>query len=395
MKTRNYSIMTAVILLVLFLTGCSNETENLPQAEAQSVVLKLDLSGNATRAVATPTTGTTKELIFNDGYLFFVNDFDAITKRIEIKPAGYVPSLTDDQVIITSLTTGGGHEIEGVPGNSTKVYMIGNIPADVTVPAIGDIKDVQALSIAVGTQNDVNGTTTVSLYGTGPITDYATPVDNRKQAVIDVEVIAGRIELSKLTALAAGNIKSFKIDGVYINRYWPSITLDGKAATTALVNNNVTSSFPVTAAGTGTPYEGLKLHDGYGDTPLASTDNEAVPATGKAWVYNVLAPTAKLSDADTDAFERPRIIVRLSDIVLKDPTASTGYDVPMYLTMRLKTAAGTGEIASFDPGKIYQIDEVEFDENNLYDAPEKATISVNVTVTLVDWTIVSSGVILN
>lgn len=396
MKARNYSIMTVAILFILSLTGCSNESENIPQTDAQSVVIKLDLSGDKTRAVADPTTATTKELKFKDGYLFFVNEYDIITKRIEILPVGYAQPLTDDQIKIDLLTASQGHEIEGVPGSSTKVYMIGNIPSGVTVPTSGNIKDVQALPIAVGTQNDAAGSTTVSLYGTGDIKEYETPKPNAKQAAISVNVIAGRIELGKLTADEDGNIESFKIDGVYINRYCPEMTLDGKAASAAFVNNgDDTTNYPQTTAGTGTPYDGLKLHDWYG-TPLASTDNEAVPATNKVWAYNLLAPTAKLADTDTDGFERPRVIIRLSDIKLKNSGASSSaYNVPMYLTMRLKEASGTEEIASFEPGHVYQIDDVEFDEHNLYNAPEKSVISVGVTVTLVDWVLVSSGVILN
>jgi len=392
MKTKFYSMLTAVLLLAVSFTGCgTGEDEEIPFSETQSVLVKLDLlSGTKSRAVTSPTTSTTKELIFESGHVFFTAAAGSITKYYEILPDGGITNLANRKVTITDLTTG--IEITDIPANSTDVYMIGNIPDDVDVPTTGNISVVQALAISVGTQNHSGGSTKVSMYGAGDIVDGST--GDAKQAALDVEVIAGRIEMNKLTSSSSGNIDSYSVDAIYINCYYESIALDGSANPTTGVNNGgEISNYPIAESGSGTPYDGLKLHDWH-ELSLESVTKEAVPATGKAWVYNLLAPTTKITS--DDAFALPHIIVRLNNIKLtSDDAAKETYADPMYLTMRLKDKDSGKEITSFDPGKIYQIENVVFDETNLYDTPEKATIDVNVTITLVDWTIVSSGVILN
>lgn len=396
MKTKFYSMLTTVLLLAMSFTGCgTGDTEEIPSSETQSVLVKLELlNGTKSRAVASPTAGDSKNLIFESGHIFFTAAAGSITKHYEIIPSDGTTNLANSIVTISDLTTG--IEITEIPANSTNVYMIGNIPDDVDVPTTGNISVVQALDVSVGTQNHSDGSTKVSMYGTGAIMDSTNPDHsnnaNKKQAALDVEVIAGRIEMNKLTC--SDNIESYDVEAVYVNCYYPSIALDGSADPTTGVNNeDDVDNYPMAVSGTGTPYDGLNLHDWH-ETTLGSVTKEVIPATGKAWVYNLLAPTKKVfSD---DAFALPHIIVRLNNIKLtSDDAAKETYADPMYLTMRLKDKDSGKEIASFDSGKIYQIENVEFDETNLYDTPEKATIDVNVTITLVDWIIVSSGVILN
>ena len=387
----HFSTTTLFLLVLLFASGCSKGAEDLEkERESNSVMVKIDIrNGSKTRAVTSPTAMNDKELIFEDGYIFFTAQAGTITKHLRIIKDSETPGA--DEVNIGSLTTG--YEIEGVPSNSTNAYMIGNIPAGVTVPTSGNISEVSALIIHVGTQNNASGTTKVSIYGSGKITDPDSPSIDKKKADIHVAVIAGRIEIGKFTALSTGNIDSYEIDAVYTNYYYPEIRLNGSADPATFINNeNSMDNYPVGSA-IGTPYEGLGLHDWH-DTPLASVSKVVQPANGKVWAYNLLAPTIKL--VNDDKFARPRIIVRLNNIKLTaDATAGETYPDPMYLTMRLKDTETGYEITSFDPGNIYQIDEVIFNESNLYEKPEDALLDVAVTVTLVDWTIVSSGVILN
>ena len=398
MKTKFYSMLTAALLLATLFTGCSKEDgEERPSSNDQSVLVKLDLrNGTKSRAVAAPTTSESKELIFESGHIFFTAAAGAITKYYEILPDGDASTdLANGKVTISDLTNG--FEMTDIPSNSTRVYMIGNIPGSLEIPTTGNISVVQELAIAVGTQNHSNGSTKVSMYGIGAIMDSTNPEHvgdvRKKEAALNVEVIAGRLEMNKLTC--SDNIDSYNVEAVYINCYYPEITLGGSADPLTFVNNEEKlANYPAAVSGSETPYDGLNLHDWH-VVPFQSVTKEVVPATGKAWVYNLLAPTKKMG-GNTDNFARPHIIVRLNNIKLtSDDAPKDTYDEPMYLTMRLKDQETGSEIASFDPGKIYQIENVEFDETNLYDTPEKSTIDVSVTVTVVDWELVSTGVILN
>ena len=340
--------MTALVAVVA-LAGCT-KNENVA-VEDTTVFVKIS-NELETKAIGDPI-GSSTPIVFTDGFLFFTDGGGVITKRYTIAPSGGDMSVTQLQ---------SGYQITGVPSSSTQVFVVGTIPSGISVPAAGNISAVQALAISVQSQADASSTKVnrATLYGAGTVSGAT--------ASLSVKPIAARVEVGSITG--GGTVSAYKVTGIFINNYYPDSKLSG-LVNGALVNN---ANDAAKYVGNGAQYTTAlaPIYD-YNASGLPSMSGLVCsPGAGKVWNYNVMAPT--------DAAAAPRVIIRLSDVVLGTGASAYTFPSDQFLTVKL------GTLTSLAAGKAYNLGNIAFTESNLGSTPETATVSVTVTITTVAWT---------
>jgi hypothetical protein len=340
----------------------------------------------ASKSPATRSEGNsvaTQETVkFSNGWLLFVSAQNNITKTMEITTNTGI--LDDSEVDISFLTQNDGVEIQDIPGHSASVYVIGNLPSGggISLPAAGvSLTTLKQNLISFSSQGDKNNV--VTLFGGDVIRDEGSKLVAR----FSLEPIVARIEIAKISSTNSSDITSFKVEGIFINNYYKNITLDGNAPAVATKNTTITD-FVKGSAAYPDAYEGI-LYDyrSAQDQSLGSASTPAVyvPATGNAWVYNLLAPKTSASSALT----APHIVIAISDIVTNN---GVDYSDTWYLTIT-SLVSGNNKITHLEPGKVYSIKHINFSHTNVQPEPEMETMSVEVEVSLVEWDIVDTDVI--
>jgi hypothetical protein len=386
-------VMPLALAVTVGLSSCSTEevfngndgnggnslVDDRGDGEVKSVRLKLSGKLPSTRAESgSVVTGTS--VAFNGGFLLFASEQYNITKvmAITLNPN----TLTDTEVDITSLIDGA--DIQNVPGHSKYAYVLGNVPAEISAPQVGEsLSALKDKAVLCASQSNISG---VVLFGGEEIT----LVNALYEAKFDLAPVVSRIEIGKIEADASGDIKSFEVDGIFINNYYGEISLGGKV-TSAAVKHAQTSDFVYPGSPVYT--SGLKgiLFDyredataGLGVTPDSMSYTTSV--SGNVWAYNLLAPRIPESGG---SFATPHIVVRLNNIQTKSGIA---YKDPWYLTVSgLKV--GSNKVARLEPGKIYSIRNIKFLHSNIQPEPEMKTMDVSVDVTLVEWEVFDTDVI--
>lgn len=412
--------LLALAALLLTATSCNDnnapdpsDIDGIDSKKETLVTVRLGSGSVASRAQGAAAEAT---LAFTGGHMYFTSTQGIITRYYEI-------SATEDTDMeagilkLSDLQATTGLEIKNVPANSDSIFIIGNVPAvkpdgttALTVPTTvgGHIRTIQSIEIGVASQNAADGGTgKVTVYGAGKIVDLDTPEPNKKKAEVNVRPQSGRIEITKLT-YDGGEITGYDVEAVYINNYYADMRLDSYVIVGDSIHNmDVLANYVAYVGGDGsdkddetgsvsTNYANTGLYDWHVGSPISAATKVAQPADSKVWAYNVLAPLKSFTGLDTDPIARPHIIVRLNNITTtNDVGGSPQYTTPMYLTMRLKDTDTGKEIAKFTPGNVYKVENIVFKDGNLYSRPEMTVIDVAVKVTLVDWTLKSTGVILN
>jgi hypothetical protein len=187
--------------------------------------------------------------------------------------------------------------------------------------------------------------------------------------------VAARVEIAKLSAPKA-KVSAFSLEGIYINYYYPTRTFIGGNGTVRKDNGQTTTKYVTTSGG---EYEGFSniLCDEYG-TALAATDVSdrmtATPATrNNVWAYNLTVPDATV----TGYF--PHIVLKLK------ATTADFTNQTKYLTVRTATHATGGGAVEFTKGNIYQIGDIQFADNDLFDTLEPTLSTLAVTATIKQW----------
>lgn len=365
MKTKLSYLTLAVAALLLSFNSCSSndDTEAIDNTDTKSVFLKLGKSTPTTHSVGAPVTNG-DDVIFTSGDIYFVNASGAILKHYTISSALASPtniSLADALA---------GTPITNLPGNTEEVFVVGNTSG---LPTSGNISAVKEHLIQVTAQDDIND---VNLFGSGPIVDPISPATTYT-CEVELSPTVARIELTDITA--SGVITGFSVDGIFVDYYYKQASADGSVDAADFVENgpsasafaNLSPQYPV----------GLKpsIYDFY-DPALAATGVLAKPAgTGTVWGYNLFASTSSAV---------PRVIIRLSNIATSDNSTYSG---TQFITIRgFKTVSGSTSLTSIAAGNIYKIAAggLVFKETDLSPIPNLNLIDVQVTINVVDWTVV-------
>ncbi len=374
MKTKFKYLTLLAVALFLGFSSCSNDDDHSAGTDPgtpKSIFLKIKGDAAISPFSEGPSHGAT-QVGFSDGELYFVNGSGSIIASYSLSSsatAGNNISLSDIQT---------GTTINNLPGSVVAVHVVGNRPAEVSYPTLlTNISQVENTILEAATQSDISQ---VSLYGHSALVPPATQGENYT-CNVNLNPIVARLELADMKA--TGSIASFKVEGIFIDKFYTQSTVGGNPSLDYLryigADNNAfmagTAQYPAALSGI--------TYDGY-PAPLESSGNPALakPVTdGDVWAYNLFAP---VSSGTVDNV--PRIIIRLSDIQTNNGTTISG---TQYLTIKGLRENGT-LLTGIQAGKIYKIGTgvFSFDETNLTTTPNLNTIDVEVKVTLATWSIV-------
>lgn len=287
---------------------------------------------------------------------------------------------------------------------TSKIYVLANMPSDINLPTTGgQWSDVESLvsslkevdkpaenykgnddyTMPAMGNSDVDGKgvgapkeITVSVVGdtkVGNVTVYISP-------------LFSRLELGGIKGGA--HIRSFKVAGVYANNYYPSYNLKGEGSGNIFQFDQ------------DNPLVGF--HDVKDDLWISSqaaasagvmTDNAKVNAvigdntTDSAWAYHVGSGSAAT------------MIIKLAEIMIYDSSMVDGVEVIDYAgdgtayeneqendaNVAYLVVSNYNNVSAFERGRIYQMDELMFDEKHLQDVVDLEGVTITATVNIVDW----------
>ena len=402
MKRFNARALAAIVALSA-LMSCDKEDKKGIDPGGEFSRVKFQLSyGQGTRAEA-DLVAHDELLVLQAGHIFFTEANGKIGLHVGIvETAGSGPGAK--QVVLSEVKNGEA-VIEDVPVSVKKCYILSNDAlakiggtGGITGNLTGqNISAVQAMTAVVPDLNTASGdVSSVPLFGVGNIAPGSGTTAGNKpyDASVNVQInaLASRIQIKKLSGVVydykdASNadqtitIDEFTVEGIYINNYYPSMTVNSTWPQ-AIVNNgqtvaNYASTGSTTYASTGSGY---KLSD---NPALASTNKIAAPAGGKVWAYNVF-PTPAATVASV-----PHIVIKLSQVKFTD-SAVTGQQTVQnqFLSIASIKKQGTSPaqvIDSFAANNIYTFDDIRFDYTKLSPVPETDKLDVWVTVQMMKW----------
>jgi hypothetical protein len=350
--------LMAAAAATLFASCAKEETGVNTPAEKGTLTIRISgAASEGTRAVGAP--GVTGQLAtMTNGYVFLIDQLGAVI--------GTPTTLDPAQAV-----SGSGQVIPGVPSDA-RVYILGNTPADVRaeISNINTLAKLQAAASAItATANaDYKSPAMANENGT-PVQAEPTATDGQFEASVTVRPLYSRIELTEVKG--GPSIVSFKVAGVYLDKYYSSFTMGGGVVAADLHEQGQDDDF------TGI----FGNNAGWTATGTASTGiNGAMVATAggtDVWNYHV-GPGGK-----------PVFIIHLTEIeYMKDygVTADPRY-VKEPLGERYLTVTGYNETLAngFARGKIYKVGAITFNETQTGITPNPTNVDLTVDVTVEDW----------
>jgi hypothetical protein len=337
----------------------------------------------ATRTVADPVATTAIELKA-PGKIFFVSSSGLITKALTITESdNYEATDSPNEVSLSDLD---GIEIQNVPASSSRVYVFATLPEDSPVLNKAENDNISECLETTFTVDDVASSGTIEeipLFGDGPIVAKSGGDSDEFEANVEITPMAGRIELAKLTADAT--ITSFKVTGVYVNKYYASINFN--FLSTTLIDN---LSDPEAYAGETVGYPLLSENTLYNEQEngIESIDNVVGFGSNKVLAYNLLS--------ENKAGYFPHLVIKIEDVMLADATDQATYTGKVwFITVKEVRTSGTLESVDFETCNVYHIANLPFAQGDLSPIPEPGEKRVNVTVTVKTWVVKPVEPVLN
>lgn len=336
----------------LAFAACSNEDEvgNDLSQNSKTITVKIETGGYTTRASGngawTNGANNQSQITVNTVTLYLLDKDGAIvdTKTLEKK-------FSDT--------------FHGVSGTVTKIAAVANCQPTASgtwaniVAETFDVADYQTAENAPVYAEAVD----ITYKNTDTQDGYP-----MYEATLQLATKMSRIELSgnlQCTNLAESAYKTLTLEYVGINRANTKFTLDGTGSDPHSVTDNL-SGFP----DTGTP---TAFYDAAAaPAPVLSNKNTSV-ALGTSYGYSVCG--------------MPELLLRFDSEPIDNVTE--GYIIydPAYLKITGFKTAG-GNTVAMEPGKIYQITDLEFTEENITTL-EKDKICITATVSVAPWDIVA------
>lgn len=376
MKMNFKSMMIAALAMTTMFAACSKDegANNNQNGDERTVQIQINRTETRSVGAQVPNNDPVK---FTSGYLLFANGADAVTMVVTINTGSATYNSTAKTVGVEALEATGGEWITAVPGQSAKVYFIGNSPV---TPAVGN--DVKTLSATVSSQWKSDGSVdNVTLYGGAALTKMTTGTgtgsggaitDEDYEATFSVSPIVARFEIGAISGDT--DITDFQVDGIFFDNYYDAMYINGTAITTAgnlKLNGSTVAKYATD--GTGGSYTTAMAGSVYDYAAAGLT----APTAGNAWAYNLLAPTSA-SPA------MPALVIRLSGVEVN----SVAWPGDYFLTVQnfYEDPAGTPvKITQLEQRQVYVISDLEFTADDLTTEPYLKTKNVRVKINMLTW----------
>lgn len=360
------SIMAAALAAVVTLASCSKEDNavNNP-GDAERFMVKISVPTETETRAVEGTSGTTG-LTLVGGKILFSGGSGVISKVVTIVADAATP--TADQVKLGDITTG--YVFEEINSNTTAVTFIGAHSSNPTITA--GTTNISAVNDHVFTVAQIAGSVVanVPIYGTDTSLTTET-ISSKKTLVADfsVKAIGSRIQIKGIKGDAT--VKSFTVEGIWINNYFPNMPYKQTLTAGNIVNNGSDVTKYVS------PYGAPALADVASAMGSKVSDKEYVAGTNQFWAYNVI-PNVGLDKA-----QLPHIIIKLGNLIDKnDGTHGT-----RYLTVTGYKVGGTA-ITTMTGGNSYTFggtDGLVFTIDDVTEKPEEKSVQGKVTIQAIAW----------
>lgn len=386
MKTRfKYLALLFAASIMIGISSCSNEEET-QDLGTKSVYLKLNrLKPNTYLEEESQSGGS---ISFEIGHLYFTDNNGVIVKYFTLSY-----NATHDNNINIGDLTGSGIALNELPPTINNVYIVGNTEVDEngdTIPTSGSMDDVMDMVLTLESQSTFDD---IHLFGEGELL-AKDGEENKYTCDLTLSPTLARFELKSLEGY--GEISEFKVVGIFVDNYYYHGYIGGYCDANDLEDNGTNSNY-FTDDSDQYPSE---LHDiiyNWYDGGIESSSKKVEPAYENVWAYNLFA------DIYTNGYSYlnpwPRIIIRLTDVKLKD---GYEYTEDQFLTIKgIKQSEPSGIIQASDnhgfikskapalftmeAGKIYKFSNVRFNESNLSPIPNQSAIDVEMSISVVDW----------
>lgn len=373
MKKLCVSLMALVSLLCV---SCSNDPE-IPEKNDNGIDVTLSITTNPlTKVLDDNQVGATAPIDVNKEFIvYFMDEFGNTVTAYK---------LTDTQIGNIKTT---GVKFTNLDPSVKSVYVVANVPTSITAPGTLPstdpgitLTDINGAIMNISDQQAANAASVV-LANTGKtvktsFTSVAAASNGNAQFTVAVELtpIVSRIQIKKVSADGT-TIASFKLLGIYIDNFYPQMTIGG--AFTPLTIQHATDKATFDAAQA--PYTTTNLYDEDKTAGLLQNPFGATPS--QVFGYQIF-PTTSTAHENV-----PYIILKISDIVTG--TAPTRTIIPTgiyYVAVKAyKNTGASTSVTTFSPGFIYTIDDIPVSENNIVTDPTKSLINVTVNVTVKAW----------
>ena len=362
-------------LVALLCVSCSNDPE-IPEKNDNGIDVTLSITTNPlTKALETDQDKKSAPIVdTKDLYVYFMDGATTDSKVV----TSY--KLTTTQIDEIKKTTG--FKFTNLDPSVKGVYVVANVPKEgVTMPTtpttttlatinatVINIKDQQADDAASVVLANTDKTVKTSF------TLVAAATNGNLQYTVAVELtpIVSRIQIKKVSADAT-TIANFKLLGVYIDNFYPQMTLGGDFTSITIQKAPNKETFDATKE----PYKTTNLFD---ENTSGLEQNPFGLTTPKVFGYQIF-PTTSTAHENV-----PYIILKISDI--KTGTAATR-NIPdgiYYVAVKAyKDKTSSAPVTKFSAGNIYTVDNIVVSENNIVTDPTQSLINVTVNVTVKAW----------
>lgn len=422
MKISKYFLMAAA---AMSLFACSNDDEAGLDNKGENVTLvTLSLGKAGTRSLE-ETAGEKFNTITKLRFEFFTADGRNLNVPQPVLKSDVEGNTFD---YLKDLNTSAGHSvtiaIDGVPLTARRIVAIANEVTPIETTTFAD-----ALKSNVKLADMYDATATPFGQAKSILTgkaDIATGTDGEAVNVnIDLTPVSSRVEIAKITAVKQSgsdaslvNIRDFELCGIFMNQFYTTGAVDptyNAADRTKIAHGSDGSKYNYTTYnGESVAFMCDDYHSVNGDVVTIDYNNEVTSqsATGSTtddgrdyiwqvapteninwWGYPVLAGDGKPLDNEFNN-DVAHIVLKLYVSYDKDMemTAEDGTvtSIPAG-TKRVKYLTVTGykqgktSVSKFERGKVYRIENFEFDINNLTDVPYEGNKTVSATVTVLAW----------
>jgi hypothetical protein len=401
--------MTTVLVTLFILMGCVRTDEIKPpdlQTETNSIKVRITQEETSTRSGIDPQThvsGSDPQSLSN-GFLYFTDSNGNILLYRKIDKDAQTSS---GNVISLNELKSTGVTIEGASGASRYCYVFMNLPAsaafsDTEMAKItGSVSTIENLILDTKHLYDpVNGgIRKIPLQGKGAINTLSNP-SKVLETNVNVGAVASRIEIFKLSTIPSVyvlttdgrpyEITSFKIAGIFVNRFFATSQLGRGASASSLVRIGDDKATYTSLDSTNSPYSTYNELYTYEPTgiPHNRTDapNEYTPlkqTTEDVWAFNVF-PNDTTGINTTDYV--PHIVIWLSELTYR-PTGDTGEGST--ITDQFVTVSGflvnNTELSYIHRGWVYNFANIQFSMDAVSPVPEAKLVRAKATVTLIPW----------
>lgn len=365
MKQMKFFAM-AVAALTMF--SCSKENTDAPEGQTVGKTMQITIAKAPTGKAGGAPAANNATTISGDSYVLGFDGVDYASKLVYKK--------------LVMIEAGLAATVTGVPTNTAHFAIVSNLSATDGAKIVQGMtyKAYNELLFSIAEYQTI---------ATAPMTNSGAQTLNKDNPAVwtltvSIAPIVSRIEVASISAnddpvVDTDEVTAFDLVGVYVNGYFTQFTMAGTQGGTqtplVIAGADLRHADDGGAIGSTVP---KWSYDYYATALSARTSYSAADviggAAGDVWNYMI-------SPAGMGAM--PRIVFEINNVSVNG--VALGAATSFFVTVKSFKDNRDVPITSIDRNTIFKISDVHFDGTNLGVEPNQETVSVEATVTVLDW----------